>query len=273
MRKILLALLLVMLCASISFSDSAKIGMLIPVGLDEAGVREWTEKIAELEGKSEIFTNENEIIFYENLTSMLMALQAGQIDRIALSSMPARYIAARNENLNYIDNHHNAIIGYSLAVPESKRAMLMGINLAIFDMKADGTLTRLMRKYMLELGTNDPEPVTMPVFHGEETLKIAVTGDLPAMDCILANGAPAGFNTAFLAELSKRIKKNFELVSISTGARESALTSGRVDMLFWTRSVYNDKGERMPFPLDNFTGVAISEPYLLDSRAALELKK
>ena len=273
MRKILLALLLVIVFASMSFSAPAKIGLLTPVGLDESGVKEWTEKIAKLEGKTEEFTNNNEIIFYENLTSMLMALQAGQIDRMALSSMPARYIAARNENLNYIDNHHNAIIGYSLAVPESKRAMLMGINLAIFDMKADGTLAKLMRKYIVELGKNDPEPVIMPVIHGEQTLKIAVTGDLPAMDCILADGTPAGFNTAFLAELSKRIKKNFELVSISTGARETALSSGKVDMLFWTRSVYNDKGERMPFPLDNFTGVAISEPYLLDSRAALELKK
>ena len=36
---------------------------------------------------------------------------------------------------------------------------------------------------------------------------------------------------------------------------------------------YNDKGEIMPYPLDNLTGAVISEPYLLDSRAALEIKK
>ena len=270
MRKIFLAFLLVVLCAGVSFSDPLKIGMLTPVGLDENGVRAWTEKIAKLEGNPEIYTNNDEITFYENLTSMLMALQSGKIDRIALASVPARYIASRNDKLKYIDNQ---IIGYSIAVPESKRAMLMAINLAIFDMKADGTLPRLMRKYLVEIGSKDPDHVEIPVIHGEQTLKIAVTGDLPAMDCILADGSPAGFNTAFIAELSKRIRKNFELVSISTGAREAALASGKVDMLFWARSVYNDKGERMPFPLDDFKGVAISEPYLLDSRAALELKK
>ncbi|MBQ7578341.1 MAG: transporter substrate-binding domain-containing protein [Synergistaceae bacterium] len=273
MRKILLASLLVICCAGMSFSAPIKTGMLSPVGLDENGVIEWMSKIAPLEGQPEAVDKENSIAFYENLTSLLMALNAGKVDKISLTSMCARYIAARNENLNYVDYHNNAVIGYSIAVPESKRNMLMGINLAIFDMKADGTLAKLMRKYILELGNNDPEPVTMPVIYRESTFKIAVTGDIPPMDCILSDGTPAGFNTAFLAELSKRIKKNFELVNIDTGARETALSSGRVDMLFWSRSVYNEKGDRMPYPLDNFTGVAVSEPYLLDSRAALEVKK
>ncbi|MBQ7578340.1 MAG: transporter substrate-binding domain-containing protein [Synergistaceae bacterium] len=273
MRKILLAVLLVIFCEGVSFSAPARIGALTCIGLSESDVLTWTEKIAVLEGKQAGFKNENIIVFYDNLTSMLMALNAGKIDRFALPSIVAKYIAARNSKLNYIDHHHNKVMGYSLAALEPKREILTAVNRAISDMKADGTLTKLQQKYILELGNNDPEPVIIPVIDGAESLKIAITGDLPPMDCILADGTPAGFNTAFLADLSKRINKNFELVNIDTGARESALMSGKVDLLFWICSIYNDKGEIMPYPLDKLTGAVISEPYLLDSRAALEIKK
>ncbi|MBQ9575106.1 MAG: transporter substrate-binding domain-containing protein, partial [Synergistaceae bacterium] len=112
-----------------------------------------------------------------------------------------------------------------------------------------------------------------PKIEGADVMKVAVTGDLPPMDCILADGRPAGFNTAFLAELSKRIGRNIELVSVSAGARQSAISSGRVDVVFWTRNAYDLKRELLPYPLDKMSGVVISEPYLFESRVAVSMSK
>ena len=93
------------------------------------------------------------------------------------------------------------------------------------------------------------------------------------MDCILAYGTPAGFNTAFLAELAKRMKMNIQIVSVSSGARQAAIVSGRVDAIFWTRNVYSESLRMLPYPIDKVEGVVFSEPYLLESRGAVTLKQ
>ena len=115
-------------------------------------------------------------------------------------------------------------------------------------------------------------PVALPVIDGAPTLKVAVTGDMPAMDCILADGTPAGFNVAFLSELSTRINKNIELVSIDSAARGAALSSGQVDALFWVIGTYDQDGKALPYPLDSMKGVAVSLPYLMDSRVGVAHK-
>ena len=274
MKKILLsfAVLLVFgcLCAE---AKSAKIGALSPIGQDEKAVLAWTENIAEVEGKSQAFRNTNTIVIFDDLNSMIMALRAGQIDRFAIGINTARYITIRNKDFKLIDNKHNAVLGLSIAVREADRKKLREINAAINAMWSDGTLDRLIRENVTELADKDPEAVELPKFEDAETMKIAVTGDLPPMDCILADGRPAGFNTVFLAELARRTHINFELVSISSGARQSAISSGRVDALFWTRGVYNSKRQPLPYPLDKVAGVAVSEPYLMESRAAVSLKE
>ena len=76
----------------------------------------------------------------------------------------------------------------------------------------------------------------MPVIEGAQTLKVAVTGSLPPMDYVAADGSPAGFNTALLAEISNRIGKNIELVVVDSVGRAAALASGTVDAVFWTRT-------------------------------------
>ncbi len=73
-----------------------------------------------------------------------------------------------------------------------------------------------------------------------------------------------------MAEIGKRLKKNIELLSIESGARSAALSSGRADVIFWYRST-----EGLDFPeeaglkdnplnkviVDSSEGVIMSEPY------------
>ncbi len=272
MKKVLLTLLAVVLICPCALAKPAKIGVLAPIGQDEKDIITWSENIAEAEGKGRTFKNPNAIIIYDNLNAMIMALKAGQIDRFSIALYTAEYIVARDKDFALINNHHNSVLGYALAMREEDKPKLMAVNLAIQKMRADGTLERLIRENITELGGADPKASDLPKYDDAETVRIAVTGDLPPMDCILADGTPAGFNTAFLAELSRRIHRNFELVSISAGARQAAISSGRVDALFWARNVYTSKRELLPYPLDKLSGVAISEPYLLESRAAVSLR-
>ena len=81
----------------------------------------------------------------------------------------------------------------------------------------------------------DLNKVEIAKIDGAETVRVGVTGDLPPIDYVDEAGIPAGFNTAVLAEISRRTGKNIELVSIDSGARSIALSQGKVDVVFWSR--------------------------------------
>ena len=252
---------------------SDKVGALMPIGIDEEGYKRWTQNIAEVEGQPATYNVPRTVVFFNDLNSMLSALKAKQIDRFATSKEVAQYIVARNDDVEIIDYNLKPILGYSMAMLDKSAAQVEEINNAINAMRQDGTLAKLVKENISDLKGADPVHVDLPMIDGAETIKVAVTGDMPGMDCILADGTPAGFNVAFLSELSKRINKNFELVSISADARGAALTSGQVDALFWVIGTYDQDGNALPYPLDNMNGVAVTVPYMMDSRVGLSLKK
>ena len=250
---------------------SDKVGALMPIGLDEEGYKRWTQDIAQVEGQPAAYTTPNTVVFFNDLNSMLAALKSNQIGRFGTSNRVAEYIAARNDDVEIINYNLKPILGYSMAMNEKDAAQIDEINNAITAMKKDGTLAKLIEDNITNL-KGDPVAVSLPKINGASTIKVAVTGDMPGMDCILADGTPAGFNVAFLSELSKRINKNFELVSINSNARGAALSSGQVDALFWVIGTYDQDGNALPYPLDSMKGVAISLPYMMDSRVGVTLK-
>ena len=72
------------------------------------------------------------------------------------------------------------------------------LNNAIVEMKADGTLDSLIENELKAYIESDPLAKDLPHFDGARTIKIGVTGDLPPMNFVAANGKAAGFNIALL---------------------------------------------------------------------------
>ena len=144
------------------------------------------------------------------------------------------------------------------------------LNNAIVEMKADGTLDSLIENELKAYIESDPLAKDLPHFDGARTIKIGVTGDLPPMNFVAANGKAAGFNIALLTEIANRAQVNFELVQIETGARAMALSSGKVDAVFWTRSV-TCKECNKTFA-ENIEGTLVTESYFSDTISKIELK-
>ena len=129
-------------------------------------------------------------------------------------------------------------------------------------MQSDGTLDRLTKEYITDISVEkDPPAVELPHFDSADTIKVAVTGDLPPLDYVGADGTPAGFNTAVLAEIGNRMLKNIEIVNIDSGARAAALTSKQVDVIFWAIVPVS---EIIPADSDKPKGVILTEPYFKD---------
>ena len=132
----------------------------------------------------------------------------------------------------------------------------------IKEMQADGTLDRLTKEYITDINAeSEPPAVELPHFDSAKTIKVAVTGDLPPLDYVSADGKPAGFNTAVLAEIGNRMLRNIELVQVDSGARAAALSSKQVDVVFWAIVPVS---EIIPQDSDKPDGVILSEPYYKD---------
>lgn len=197
-------------------------------------------------------TQDYSVVFYDTLDAMLMALNAGDINAIYIYRTAAEYLCANNDQLamllafdqaadtdiEAIEVYKNLVTSeFSFMLLEGREELRDALNDANDAVSEDGTLNRLVAEQIdAAIAGNDIAPVEMPVIDGAETVKVAVTGALPPMDYIAADGMPAGFNTALLAEISNRIGKNIELVVVDSVGRASALASGTVDVVFWTRA-------------------------------------
>ena len=206
------------------------------------------------------FRDTMEIIFYDSLNAMILGLKSGEVDAIFVHNAVADYLCARDDNLFYINHFvapdtdgENALVKrlvengfhsdeFAFMLLEGNEALRDAINSALDDMENEGVLTAL--EAMILAAGEAPVPVEIEKIEGADTIRVGVTGDLPPFDYISEKGVPAGYNTAILAEIGKRIGKNMELIHIDAGSRALALSSGMVDVVFWNRSqsVYTENG-------------------------------
>jgi ABC-type amino acid transport substrate-binding protein len=191
------------------------------------------------------------VTFYDTLDAMLMGLNAEEIQQMIVDNTVARYLCANNDNLIQINSGENLedegefgtlvkkslTNDYCFMFKEGNEELRNQFNVAINRLDAEGTLKTLAKNYIEDAITEGTiKEIDLPNKKDAETIKVAVTGSLPPMDYVAADGSPAGFSIALMAEISKRIGKNIELVVVDSVGRASALASGTVDVVFWTRS-------------------------------------
>ena len=229
--------------------------------------------ILKLNGERSLTFPGFEMIEFDDLNTMLLALQSGKIDEMcSLPKVVADYIANHNDNMVSVEpDTRVGTIYLAMAVLKDNTELLDLLNSAIEELKENGTLEKLEEEYIdayLENG-EDPQPIEMPKFDGAETIRVAVTGDLPPIDFIAADGTPAGFNVALLAEIAKLKGVNIELVSVTSGSRMINLTQEKADAIFYaTHSKVNEELITADIP----DSLAVTVPYFEDAKAEVEMK-
>ena len=190
--------------------------------------------------------------FYDSLDAMVLGLLSGEIISFDIYSSVARYICAQNDQLvNYVTydttSERSGFIGevldrfsngFSFMMLESNTALRDEFDQAIKAMKEDGTLDSLIEEHINKvIDGEEPQKIVPEQIDGAETLTVAVTGCLPPMDYVAPDGTVAGFNTAILAEIGRRIGKNIQYTQVDSAGRALALATGSVDVVFWVRGL------------------------------------
>ena len=250
-------------------SSVRKIGMLEHLNASEIEFNGFMKSIAETFA---LDMPAHEVTYFTNLNSMVMALQGGQIDEISTYKPVADYLIARYPKIEILEGHTLEFIdAFCFAIRAEDKELMDAANNAILEMRNDGTLDKLTKEYITNIkGDTNLVAVDFDNFDGADTIKIAVTGDLPPLDLVSADGKPAGFNTAVLAELGRRLHKNINIVQVDSAARAAALTSKQADIVFWAIVPVS---EIIPANADKPDGIELTSPYYRGRLVHIGLKK
>ena len=262
MKKLLLAVLIAGIFAGSAFGAGMRMGALTQQNMSEG---EFAEFIKSQErnffGWKIMNTNhrlDDTFTYFDSLTAMIMALHSGKVDEAALPEPVAEYVRTSDAGIEISCALHSRTTHLALGFrsDDGGQRLCKMVNEALEAMKSDRRLSILTSKYLNRSATTIPAAESFASFPGAETVKVAVTGDLPPLDMIAPDGRPVGYNTAVLSEIGRRMGVNIELVNIDSGARTSALMSGRVDAVFWYQ-VWEGVDKQPDAP----AGVLLSEPY------------
>ena len=252
------------------YGAEVKLGMMTRLNTDEEKMGSTLDTVAEKFG---VKGAKHLPKFYDNLKLMQLGLDAGDVEAISTYRSVAEYLVAHNKKFEIVPNDAlNKLSDYfCFAVRKDDTQLKVDLDKAINSMKSDGTLDKLINEYITDVDKGkEPPAVAIEKIDGADTIKVGVTGDLPPLDLVLADNSPAGFNTAMLAEISKRLGKNIETVQIETGSRAAALNSKLIDVVFWVIVPF---GNNMPADIDKPEGLELSEPYFKDDVAVVKLKE
>ena len=207
----------------------------VHVGVLESPVPVVDETIAE--AGEDTTGSDSSAATFSSLTELQLSLMRGDVDSVKIADCTARYMAARNYEFAAatLDTKTPFSVGFAMMLNNTDAGLCESLSEAIAEIKADGTMKTLEEKYIDGfIDEKEPEPVEYENFSDAETVTFAFTGDLPPMDFISADGVPAGFNTALISEIGKRLHINIKSVNIESGSRTIALLTGKAQVVFWT---------------------------------------
>ncbi|MBQ6003052.1 MAG: transporter substrate-binding domain-containing protein [Synergistaceae bacterium] len=255
MRKLIFSFALILGLCALSYGLEKRVivlGMLEKLNsTEEAFSQEWQKSFAPNNELLEV-----RVKFYPNLNALQMALNAGEIKHIVLPEVTAEYLMNQNPEYESVLVLHSKGMGLAFGFRADSEGLRDSFSRAITSMRDDWTLSALEGMYLARPGLTPPKAVEFQKFDGAGTVRAAVTGDIPPVDYMADDGTPAGFSTAVLAEIGKRLGVNIELMNIESAARSSALASGRADVVFWYEVVKGAQNQP-----DIPEGVIVSETY------------
>ncbi|MBE8953933.1 MAG: transporter substrate-binding domain-containing protein, partial [Quinella sp. 1Q7] len=184
-----------------------KLGMITHLNANEKKMEQILDNVTE---KTGVNVSKYVITFYDSLKLMQMGIESGSVEQISVYTCVGNYITALNDKYEVVKDTSLMKLSdsFCFAVRKDDTQLKADLDKVIIDMKTDGTLDKLVAEYITNVKPDDIPTVEIPMIDGAETIKVGVTGDLPPLDLILADGSPAGFNTAMLAEIGKRLNRN-----------------------------------------------------------------
>lgn len=141
---------------SVNFSDSYATGIqviIVKEGSDIAAYEDLEGKMIGVQSGTtgDIYCTDefgqDNVKQYANGALAVEALKNGQVDCVIIDNEPAKAFVAANEGLKILDTEY-VTEDYAIAIAKENTELLEKINEAMAELKADGTIDKIINKYI-----------------------------------------------------------------------------------------------------------------------------
>ncbi|MBQ9433005.1 MAG: transporter substrate-binding domain-containing protein [Synergistaceae bacterium] len=181
---------------------------------------------------------------YSRIGDMIEALKAGKIDAAVMDEAPARYLVLNDESVK--------ILPEALATEYYAAAFRKGDSLrdefskVIEEMRIDGTLVKIMAKYMD--GDGDPDPESIDMNRGAEGGKLWVGCAASFHPYELrTNRGFVGIDIEICAHVAKKLNKELVIADYRFEILPEALAAGKIDVICSAMAVTEERQKVMDF--------------------------
>ena len=197
---------------------------------------------------------------FDDIMDAVAAIKSGQLDVVITSSPSALQIAKKNSEFICLPealDHEDT----SVAVKKSDDKLLAEVNRVIGELKANGTLADMNRRWFKkDLTPYDEREIVLP--KDGQVLRIGVTAIREPFIFIDKNGRVTGFDGELARIIGAKLHRPVEFYNMKFISLIPALNAGKVDLIISVISATKERKKSVNF----------SEPYFINAQVMLVKK-
>ena len=146
---------------NVDFSDSYATGIQVVIVKEDSDIASIDDMYGKMIGVQESTTGhiycadtienggfgEEYVTAYTTGANAVEALKTGKVDCVVIDNEPAKNFVAANEGLKILETEY-AVEDYAIAISKENSDLTAKINAALAELKADGTLDKIIAKYI-----------------------------------------------------------------------------------------------------------------------------
>ncbi len=181
---------------------------------------------------------------YDNIADAVTALQGNKLDYVITAYTTALNFIKNNRDLAFLpDKLMNE--GPAIAVAKGNEALLRQLDGVLARFKADGTLAKIISRWIKE-GNAPYDIVERPRVADGAVLRVAIAANREPM-CFVRNNAFAGLDCELIERLAYELGLRVEYCDMQYSALVLALQSGKVDAIISNMTPTKERKEKVNF--------------------------
>lgn len=194
---------------------------------------------------------------FDDIMDAVAALQAGQLEAIVTAFPAALQVTKKNPGLGLLEevlSHEDTAI----ALRKGDPALLARLNALIGELRRDGTLEDLRRRWFKrDLGPYEEPDLPLPA--GGEPLRIGVSATREPFSFVDPDGRVTGHDGELARILGQRLRRPVEFLNMKFLALIPALQAGKVDLIITGMTATEERRRSVDF----------TEPYFANAQVML----
>ena len=229
MKKFLLAFLVVALSAGVCFAEGLNISKPDEFVNYKIGTQRGT--IAEGIAKNMLGDKAKaQLTTYEKATDVVQALKVGKIQCAIMDEAPAKQFVKNDPEVLTILPDALTVEQYAIGFKQGNKELLEKVNKALAEIKADGSLEKIMLKYKEDPTAARPEDIDLHKGAKGGKLYLGTESGFPPYDIKVGDGY-TGIDIEMCALIAGKLDMELEIIAYPFDSLFMAVNSGKVDMI------------------------------------------